>query len=109
VRFKFAERLIILVVVAYFGLYASLLQPDTFVPCLLNSHFQWHLRVPRYRVGGTAAEIAFGPLSWLDRKLRPNYWASRQPLPGMTVEEANAATARDQRGGFSGSIPSNGL
>jgi hypothetical protein len=109
VNLRLAGRAIPFLAVAYCGLYASLLQPHTFVPCSLNSHFQLHLSVPHYRVGGAAAEIAFGPLAWLDRKLRPNFWASSQPLPGMTVEEANAATARDQRGGFSGFVPSSGL
>jgi|HubBroStandDraft_6_1064221.scaffolds.fasta_scaffold622305_1 hypothetical protein len=108
-RLKLVERAIVLALATYSGLYVTLSQPDTFIPCSLNSHFQMLLRAPHYRVGGAAAEIAFGPLSWLDRKLRPNYWASRQPLPGMTVEEANAATARDQRGGFSGFVPSSGL
>ena len=101
--------MVVLAAIAYLGLYALLLRPDTFVPCSLGSHFQWHLRVPRYRVGGAAAEIAFEPLAWLDRKLRPNYWARQEPQSGMTVQEANAATARDQRGGFGGSIPGNGL
>jgi len=104
-RLKWAERGIVFVLATYVGLYVSLLQPDIFIPCSLNSHFQMHLRAPRYRVGGTAAEIAFRPLSYLDRKIRPHYWASQQPLPGMTVDEANAATVRDQRGGFGGSIP----
>jgi hypothetical protein len=109
VRLNLAARLIIVAIFAYVGVYISLSDPETFIPCLLNSHFQLQLRAPRYRIGGAAAELVFAPLSWLDRKIRPNYWASQRPLPGMTVEEANAATARDQRGGFGGSQPSNGL
>ncbi len=53
-RLKWAERGIVFVLATYVGLYVSLLQPDIFIPCSLNSHFQMHLRatLPGWRHGG---------------------------------------------------------
>ena len=38
-------------------------------------------RIPKYRVGGRFAEIAFAPAHWVDVMLRPALWAKWKPDP----------------------------
>ena len=61
-----------LILTSYAGLYLLLLDPEKWGTS--NSAYIWEGRVPRYRVGGTAAEYVFQPAHTIDRRLRPNYW-----------------------------------
>jgi hypothetical protein len=62
---------ITLLVVIYFAAYYALVTRS------LRDISWWPRPVGKahYRVGGKAASVAFGPAHYLDRKLRPGYWA----------------------------------
>ena len=64
--------------VAYVGGYFTIVVPT---PILIEStsvaFTTWE---PEYRAGGRFAEVLFGPIHKLDRKLRPNVWMEHEHL-----------------------------
>jgi hypothetical protein len=61
----------ILAPLIYIVSYLSLVQADP-LP-VMTGVGPWP-RVPSYLVGGKAAEIAFAPVQYLDKHIRPEYW-----------------------------------
>jgi hypothetical protein len=57
----------------YAGFYAALLAPAEIGDGGL-AHWSG-CRIPAYRAGGRFAETAFRPAHWVDRQIRPDYWA----------------------------------
>jgi hypothetical protein len=60
--------LLALLGLAYVGSYIVLLSP-------MPSPWEGEPNDAAYRAGGNAAETVFVPLEWIDRRVRPGYWA----------------------------------
>ena len=72
---------LVALLVGYSAAYVLLMQPIWTIP-----HFgaDWE-RYPIYRLhapGDEAIRSLFGPIHWIDRKLRPEYWCERRPFRG---------------------------
>ena len=66
---------IVLLLGGYVLSYTALLDPGEF-----GEGGAWSMpycRVPAYRAGGDFAAAAFRPAVWVDRQVRPGYWAWR--------------------------------
>jgi hypothetical protein len=58
----------------YVGTYCALVRPGLPGSVALTSQ-RWHLQpCPKYRYGGSLAEVLFWPIEHTDRKLRPDAW-----------------------------------
>ena len=64
-----------LLLVAYVGGYLGLSNPSRAGVGRGGGYTSWV--EPNYRVGGDAAERVFWPLEQLDRRMRPDFWATR--------------------------------
>ena len=58
---------------AYLGAYFAMLQPANLT--ILDGASGYRGRLPAYRMGGSVTATAFRPLLWLDKQIRPRYWA----------------------------------
>jgi hypothetical protein len=64
---------LVLLLGVYVGAYLSLSQPYT---CGINS---MTIRVQHYQWESPGVAALFRPANWIDRRLRPGYWAREQP------------------------------
>ena len=74
-RVRLAVIAIVLALVIYAGSYTALLDPSE--SPIANISPMTMRRHPAYRAGGDFAEAVFRPAAWVDRQLRPGYWADR--------------------------------
>jgi hypothetical protein len=74
----FRLPVLILFPVLYIFLYLGELKPEQHGIGSLG-YFNW-LRTTHYRINGDFANLIFGPLNRIDRKLRPGYWNSVQTV-----------------------------
>jgi len=76
-RFQFRLRTLLLVVTflsLYLGSYLALRRPIILVEESIGGLIVSGRREPDYRFARPVCRIIFGPIAWLDCRLRPEYW-----------------------------------
>jgi len=84
---------IVLLLAAYVGSYLALLDP---IEVGDGGLYRWSsCRVPAYRAGSDFADAVFRPAAWVDRQVRPDYWAWREEVWESPAGVAKPATCRN--------------